>query len=55
MSADLAARDSRGYKTRLVFMVATVVHQVAAILIQLDTSEHNDDGRHRLGAARVQL
>ncbi|KAG7290258.1 hypothetical protein NEMBOFW57_000257 [Staphylotrichum longicolle] len=38
------APGSRGFKTRLVEMVAVAVHQIAAILFELDTSVHKNDG-----------
>ncbi|KAK4157367.1 hypothetical protein C8A00DRAFT_40212 [Chaetomidium leptoderma] len=38
------APGSRGFKSRLIEMVAVAVHQIAAILFELDTSVHKDDG-----------
>ncbi|KAK4245686.1 hypothetical protein C7999DRAFT_42773 [Corynascus novoguineensis] len=35
---------SRGFKIRLIEMVAVAVHQIAAILFDLNTSVHKDDG-----------
>ncbi|KAK3896976.1 hypothetical protein C8A05DRAFT_20170 [Staphylotrichum tortipilum] len=34
---------SRGFKMRLIELVALAVHQIAAILFELDTSVHKDD------------
>ncbi|KAL2129736.1 hypothetical protein VTI74DRAFT_7383 [Chaetomium olivicolor] len=38
------APGSRGFKTRLIEMVAVAVHQIAAIPFELDTSVHKHDG-----------
>ncbi|KAH6649497.1 hypothetical protein F5144DRAFT_588200 [Chaetomium tenue] len=38
------APGSRGFKSRLVEMVAVAVHQIAVILFELDTSLHKNDG-----------
>ncbi|KAK3293434.1 uncharacterized protein B0H64DRAFT_326608 [Chaetomium fimeti] len=38
------APGSRGFKTRLIELVAVAVHQIAALLYELDTSVHKDDG-----------
>ncbi|KAK4235062.1 hypothetical protein C8A03DRAFT_46730 [Achaetomium macrosporum] len=38
------APGSRRFKTRLIEMVAVAIHQIAAILFELDTSVHKDDG-----------
>ncbi|KAH6844655.1 hypothetical protein B0I37DRAFT_166406 [Chaetomium sp. MPI-CAGE-AT-0009] len=38
------APGSRGFKTRLIEMVAVAVHQIAAMLFELDTSLHKNDG-----------
>jgi hypothetical protein len=38
------APGSRGFKSRFIEMVAVAVHQIAALLFELDTSLHKDDG-----------
>lgn len=35
---------SRGFKTRLVELVAVAIHQIGALLYELDTSAHKNDG-----------
>jgi hypothetical protein len=38
------APGSRGFKTRLIELVAVALHRIAAMLFKLDTSVHKDDG-----------
>jgi len=39
-----ASPGSRSFKTRLIELVAVSVHQVAVLIVHLDTSRHKDDG-----------